>query len=281
MTSESLLEPIRQNSGKIRKHHGSLRDSIRAELPPGKQLMSETLILTGPLAENGPERTWRRLREVAVVSAIVAAASCILWWRFLPLPHGDLGYYTEPAYLLAEFGKLAGPASQYVAVVPAILAVIWQWKNISGQVRNVGLAFLGGAAVWFASNKSQLLLEHHFLFPSKSVFLGVLYSWPKLPVWARLAPLLLLCAISFYFYKADFLYLGSPLRQEEQSYAARVSPDASHAGSRLFLRSLCTFWDARGTCLPSPLHCGSVVSDVLMIAKSVEKRTGRNADSGD
>jgi len=377
------------------------------------------------------------VREVLFVSAIVATASCLLWWRFLPLPHGDLGSYTEPAYLLAKFGRLAGPASQYkdltyqkgiysyppgyfiilagwlrlfglspdsllgythvvhfastvllwallriryacskivsalvllaffprmahgrpdltatllslaawatlpeeanskrvvlsgclagaallvspgygvaivatlmiltmlnarlefgkrlrvltawllaagllfgitlggfltlqhswtiayvqfktnaairgaqlnampdlrllftwifsivplffAAIVPALLVIIWERKNVSSQVRKVGLAFLGGTAVWFALNKSQLLLEHHFLFPSKSVFLGVLYSWPKLPAWARLPPLLLLCAISFYFYKADFLYLASPLRQEEQRYAAKVHPE--------------------------------------------------------
>jgi hypothetical protein len=122
----------------------------------------------------------------------------------------------------------------FVAIAPALLAVIWQWKNTSSHVRNVGLAFLGGTAVWFALNKSQLLLEHHFLFPSKSIFLGVLYSWPKLPAWARLPPLLLLCAISFYFYKADFLYLGSPLRQEEQSYAAKVNPDGVVAVDSLY-----------------------------------------------
>jgi hypothetical protein len=446
MTFESLLEPIYQSSGKTWKHHDYRMDSIRAELLSAKQLMSETLILAGPLTQDGPERTWHLLREVLVVSAIVGAASCILWWRFLPLPHGDLGSYTEPAYLLAKFGKLAGPASQYkdltyqkgiysyppgyfiilggwlrlfalspdsllgythivhfvstvmlwvllriryacskvvsalvllaffprmahgrpdltaaflslaawvtlpekanwkrialsgclagaallvspgygvaiiatlvillllnarlefgkrleiltawlaaaglffgitlsaflthqhswtiayvqfgtnmairgeqlnaipdlrllftwvfsivpflfVAIVPALLAVIWQSKNVSSQVRNVGLAFLGGTAVWFALNKSQLLLEHHFLFPSKSVFLGVLYSWPKLPAWVRLPPLLLLCAISFHFYKADFLYLGSPLRQEEQRYAAKVNPDGVVAVDSLY-----------------------------------------------
>jgi hypothetical protein len=446
MKFEPLLEAIHQNSGKAWKHHDYRMDSMRAELLSGKQLMSETLILTGALTQDGPERTWHRLREVLFVSAIVGTASCILWWRFLPLPHGDLGSYTEPAYLLAKFGRLAGPASQYkdltyqkgiysyppgyfiilagwlrlfglspdsllgythlvhfastvllwvllriryacskivsvlvllaffprmahgrpdlraallslaawaalpeeanwkrvllsgclagavllvspgygvaiiatlvillllraqlefgkqlrvlaawlvaaglffgvtlssfltlqhswtiayvqfktnmairgsqlnaipdprllftwafsivpfllVAVVPALLAVIWRWKNVSSQVRNVGLAFLGGTAVWFALNKSQLLLEHHFLFPSKSVFLGVLYLWPKLPVWVRLPPLLLLCAISFYFYKADFLYLGSPLRQEEQRYAAKVNPDGVVAVDSLY-----------------------------------------------
>jgi hypothetical protein len=446
MKPESLLEPIHQNSGKAWKHHNCRLDSIRAESPSNKPLMKDSLIRTGALIEDRPEQRTHRLSEVVIVSAIVGAASCLLWWRFLPLPHGDLGSYTEPAYLLAKLGKLAGPASQYkdltyqkgiysyppgyfiilagwlrlfglspdsllgythvihfastvllwvllriryacskmvsalvllaffprmphgrpdltatllslaawatlpeeanskrvvlsgclagaallvspgygvaivatlmiltmlnarlefgkrlrvltawlvaaglffgiilgtfltlqhswtiayvqfktnaairgaqlnavpdlrllftwifsivpflfVAIVPALLAVIWQWKNVSSQVRNVGLAFLGGTAVWFALNKSQLLLEHHFLFPSKSVFLGVLYSWPKLPAWARLPPLLLLCAISFYFYKADFLYLGSPLRQEEQSYAAKVNPDGVVAVDSLY-----------------------------------------------
>jgi hypothetical protein len=446
MKSESLLEPLYQNSGKTWNHYYYRMDSVRTKLLSGKPPMSETLISTRALIEDGPERTWHRLREALLVSAIVGVVSCILWWRFLPLPHGDLGSYTEPAYLLAKFGKLAGPASQYkdmtyqkgiysyppgyfiilagwlrlfglsadsllaythivhfastvllwvflriryacskivsalvllaffprmahgrpdltatflslaawaalpeeanwkrivlsgclagaallvspgygvaiiatlmilmllnahlefgkrlqvlaawllaaglffgitlsafltlqhswtiayvqfrtnmairgaqlnaipdlrllftwafsivpfllVAIAPALLAVIWQWKNTSSHVRNVGLAFLGGTAVWFALNKSQLLLEHHFLFPSKSVFLGVLYSWPKLPVWARLPPLLLLCAISFYFYKADFLYLGSPLRQEERRYAAKVNPNGVVAVDSLY-----------------------------------------------
>ncbi|PYT62385.1 MAG: hypothetical protein DMG35_07760 [Acidobacteria bacterium] len=124
-----------------------------------------------------------------------------------------------------------------VAVVPAILVVAWQWKNVSSQVRNVGLAFLGGIAVWFVNNKSQLLLDHHFLCPSKSVFLGVLYSWPKLPVWARTTPLLLLSLISFYYHKADYLYLASPLRQEEQRNAAEVKPsDITAVDSLYFAR---------------------------------------------
>src|SRR5260370_28482525 len=55
-----------------------------------------------------------RIPELALVSAVVIAVSLILWWRFLPIPIGDLGFYTEPAILLAKFGKLAGPASQFV-----------------------------------------------------------------------------------------------------------------------------------------------------------------------
>jgi hypothetical protein len=415
-------------------------------MPLGQHLMGETQFLPGGRTQEGPKSTRHRLREVIVVSVVIGVASCILWWRLLPLPHGDLGSYTEPAYLLAEFGRLAGPASQYkdltyqkgiysyppgyfiilagwlrlfalssdsllaythivhfastvllwvilriryacskivsalvllaffprmahgrpdltatflslaawavlpeeanwgrialsgclagasvlvspgygvaiittlailvllnssfevglrlrvvavwlvaagllfgittgafltlqhswtiayvqfktnaairgaqlnlmpdlrllftwvfsivpfmfVVILPAILAVPWLRKSSSSQVRNVGLAFLGGTAAWFALNKSQLLLEHHFLFPAKSIFLGVLYSWPKLPAWARMPPLLLLCAISFYFYKADFHYLGSPLRQEEHRYAATVRPKGVVAVDSLY-----------------------------------------------
>lgn len=402
-------------------------------MPLGQLSKNEAAPLAGARTQPGPLGT-SHWREMAVVSAIVGATSCILWWRFLPLPHVDLSYYTEPAYLLAKFGTLAGPGSQYVdltyqkgiysyppgyfvilagwlrlfglspdsllaythlvhfvsmillwmilrtryacsqfisalvllsffprmahgrpdltaaflslaawaalpeetnwvrvvlsgclagatlsvspgfgvaiiatltilgllnprlplcsrlrlsagwlvaaglffgittaiflasqnswmiayvqfktnaairgaqlnvmpemlllftwvfsivpfvfvAVVPAIVAVGWQWRNASSQVRNVSLAFLGGVAVWFVTNKSQLLLDHHFLCPSKSVFLGVVFSWPKLPAWARAAPLLLLSLISFYYHKADFLYLESPLRQEEHRYAAEA-----------------------------------------------------------
>src|SRR5258708_29771984 len=55
-----------------------------------------------------------RIAELGFVILVVIAVSLILWWRFLPLPHQDLNFYTEPAFLLAKFGKLAGPGSQYV-----------------------------------------------------------------------------------------------------------------------------------------------------------------------
>jgi len=111
-----------------------------------------------------------------------------------------------------------------VALLPAALAASGKCSGGSNELRSVGIAFLGGTAVWFALNKSQLLLDHHFLYPSKSVFLGVFYSWPRLRRWIRVTPLSLLCMISFYYYKADFLYLGTPLRLEERSYAAEVQP---------------------------------------------------------
>ena len=391
------------------------------------------------------ERKLRR-REVAIVSAVILAISLILWWRFLPLPHQDLNFYTEPAFLLAKFGKLAGPGSQYVdltyqkgmynyppghflilagwlklfgfsadsllayahavhagiliilwallrfrygcsklisslvllaifprmahgrpdlpacflslaawlalpeeenrgrvilsgclagvtmlvspgygiatiatlvvlilarqqiplrirlhtlvnwlfcvgtvfaavlaavlylqnswtlayvqfktnaairgaqvnvlpnfhllftlifsvipflllALVPAVLIALATWRKPPNHLRNVSLAFLGGTAVWFTMNKSQLLLDHQYLFPAKSIFLGVMCSWPRFPAWVRTMPLLLLSAISFYYYKADFFYLTTPLREAERNYAARVHPAGEIAVDSLY-----------------------------------------------
>jgi hypothetical protein len=367
----------------------------------------------------------KRWRELVMVTAILSVIGLILWWRFLPLPHGDLGFYTEPAYLLAKFGILAGPASQYIdltyqrgvynyppghflllagwiklfglspdsllaythlihtgilvllywllrfrygcsrlisslailsifASIPhgrpdlpacllsiaawvalpkeknwprivlsgclagatllvspgfgvgiiatlfflmlvnretpfgerALKVVIWGgvaglffvgitatmlWQQHSwalayfqfktnmlirgGQVnqlphlvlyvyvfgilpfaliavlpaivvgtvnlrrpgsdlRDVTFAFLGGAFTWFKVNKAQLLLEHHFLFPAKTVFLAVLCSQKQFPVWLRVIPFLIISTCSFYLYKSNFLYLGQPLRNE-------------------------------------------------------------------
>src|SRR5437879_4227587 len=56
----------------------------------------------------------KRWQEMAVVTAVLSVLGLILWWRFLPLPGVDLGFYTEPTYWLAKFGVLAGPGSQYV-----------------------------------------------------------------------------------------------------------------------------------------------------------------------
>jgi len=397
--------------------------------------------------EPAPVNLSGRIAEFAVVSSIVLVVSLILWWRFLPLPHQDLNFYTEPAFMLAKFGKLAGPGSQYVdltyqkgiynyppghflilaawirlwgfsadsllaythavhagiliilwvlsrfrygcsrlisslvllsifprmahgrpdlpacflsvaawlalpeeknlgrlilsgclagitmlvspgygvgllatlvvlvlatqriplrerlrtlmiwlfsaglvftsilttvlylqhswtlafvqfrtnaairgaqvnvlpdfhllftlifsvipflllAVIPAFLAVLATWRSPEHQLRNVSLAFLGGASAWFAMNKSQLLLDHHYLFPAKSIFVGVFYSWPRFPAWVRAAPLLLLSAIGFYYYKADFLYLTTPLRDAERTYAARVHPAGEIAVDSLYI----------------------------------------------
>ncbi len=121
-----------------------------------------------------------------------------------------------------------------VALLPALLAASGKCRDASNDLRKVGIAFLGSATVWLALNKSQLLTDHHFLFPAKSVFLGVFYAWPKLPAWIRTTPLLLLCLISFYYYKADFLYLGTPLRLEAQSYAAGVQPQGILAVDSLY-----------------------------------------------
>ncbi|HXJ15478.1 MAG TPA: hypothetical protein VNH19_24660 [Candidatus Limnocylindrales bacterium] len=381
----------------------------------------------------GNTSTINQSRELAFVTAVLSAVALILWWRFLPLPHGDLGFYTEPAYLLARFGTLAGPASQYVdltyqrgfynyppghylllagwiklfglspdsllaythlihtgilillyglirfrygcsrlissltilsifpkithgrpdlpgcllsiaawvalpreknwprttlsgclagatllvspgfgvgiiatlftlmlvnrdtpfreralkvavwggvagifftsitaivlwqqhswvlayfqfktnmlhrgaqlnqmpplvmyvylfgilpfalvAILPAIITGAVNLRRPGSDLRDVTFAFLGGAFMWFESNKSQLLLEHHFLFPAKSVFLAVLCSQKKFPLWLRVMPFLIISTCSFYLYKANFLYLGQPLRKEAAS--AKVLP---------------------------------------------------------
>lgn len=367
----------------------------------------------------------KRWQELAVVSAILSALALILWWRFLPLPHGDLPFYTEPAYLLAKFGTLAGPGSQYVdltyqrgfynyppghylllagwiklfglspdsllaythlihtgilvllyallrfrygcsrlisslailsifakmphgrpdlpacllsiaawialpreknwprialsgclagatllvspgfgvgiiatlfflmlvnrdapfrdralrvavwggvaglffagitaivlweqhswllaywqfrtnmvvrgdqvnqmpqfilyvylvgilpfaliAVLPAIIVGAVNLRRPGSDLRDVTFAFLGGAFTWFKVNKAQLLMEHHFLLPAKSVFLAILCSQKQFPLWLRVMPFLVISACSSYLYKANFLYLGQPLRNE-------------------------------------------------------------------
>ena len=46
--------------------------------------------------------------------------------------------------------------------------------------------------------------------------MAMFYSWPKLPAYSRITRLLLLYAISFYYYKGDFLYRGTSLRNEER-----------------------------------------------------------------
>jgi hypothetical protein len=121
-----------------------------------------------------------------------------------------------------------------LAVVPALLAALATWRNPAKQLRTLSLAFLGATAVWFTMNKSQLLLDHHYLFPAKSIFLGVLCSRSKFPAWARAMPLLLLSAIGFYLYKANFLYLTTPLREAERNYAARVHPAGEVAVDSLY-----------------------------------------------
>jgi len=125
-----------------------------------------------------------------------------------------------------------------VALVPAFVAVLFTWRNRQTALRSVSLAFLAGTAVWFALNKAQLLYEHHYLLVSKVVFLGVLCSLPKFPRWARPLPLLLLAAISFYKWKADFLYLGSPLRDDERKHAASTLTAGEIAVDSLYFARL-------------------------------------------
>lgn len=121
-----------------------------------------------------------------------------------------------------------------LALLPAMLAAFVSRRK-GGPLFAVSLAFLAATAIWLLTNKSQLLLEHHYLFPAKSVFLGVfLASW-RAPVWLRALPLLLLSFIGFYLYKSDFLYLSSPLRQwEHLAVTSVVHPQGELAVDSLF-----------------------------------------------
>jgi hypothetical protein len=111
-----------------------------------------------------------------------------------------------------------------LAVIPAFIVALLSWRDRSSSLRNVSLAFLGGTVAWFTLDKSQLLLEHHYTFAAKSIFLGLLCSRPRFPAWARVLPLLLLSVISFYFYKSNFLYFATPLRDQQREYSAGVHP---------------------------------------------------------
>ncbi len=115
-----------------------------------------------------------------------------------------------------------------VAVLPAIIVVFAGLRDRERKLRDVTLAFLGAAAVWFALNKSQLLVEHHYLFVAKYVFLAVLCSHARFPLWSRILPLILLSAIGWYLYKANYIYLTVPLRTVE----SRFSPDLVPPGER-------------------------------------------------
>lgn len=105
-----------------------------------------------------------RRREILTVFAVLAIASVILWWRFLPLPHQDLDFYSEPAYLLAHYGKLANPAAQHYDLTfqkgsynypPGYYLILAAWikafrfspDSLLGYTHTVHIAFLVG--LWF------------------------------------------------------------------------------------------------------------------------------------
>jgi hypothetical protein len=119
-----------------------------------------------------------------------------------------------------------------IALIPACFAVVAMWRERQTALWRVGLAFLGGTIAWFSTDKLQLLLDYHYMFPAKSVFLGLFFSQPKLPAWARSMPLVLLAVIGWYYQKSDFLYLTAPLRDEVYRFAEGVhltsnAPDAA------------------------------------------------------
>ena len=109
-----------------------------------------------------------------------------------------------------------------LAVLPAIIVGAVNLRRPGSDLRDLSFAFLGGAFAWFKVNKAQLLLDHHFLFPAKSVFLAVLCSQKQFPLWLRVMPFLIISTCSFYLHKSNFLYLGQPLRNEAAS--AKVLP---------------------------------------------------------
>jgi len=121
-----------------------------------------------------------------------------------------------------------------MAILPAIITGAVNLRRPGSDLRDVTFAFLGGAFMWFKSNKSQLLLEHHFLFPAKSVFLAVLCSQKRFPLWLRIIPFLVITVCSSYLYKATFLYLGQPLRREAAEANVRPSNDKVVAVDSLY-----------------------------------------------
>jgi hypothetical protein len=121
-----------------------------------------------------------------------------------------------------------------VAILPAIIVVSAGLRDREGKLRDVALAFLGAAAVWFALNKAQLLLEHHYLFAAKYVFLAVLCSHVRLPLWLRISPLLVLSVVNWYLFKADYFYLATPLRAEEAHFSPSQVPPGERAVDSLY-----------------------------------------------
>lgn len=120
-----------------------------------------------------------------------------------------------------------------IAVLPALVVIVLTWKSTDSILRVVTLAFLGGTLAWLLTNKLQFLTEYHYLFPAKSVFLAVLCSRTRIPLWARVLPLILLSAIGWYLFKANFMYLATPLRAEHARYS-----ENSESGEILAVDSL-------------------------------------------
>jgi hypothetical protein len=119
-----------------------------------------------------------------------------------------------------------------LAVAPAcVVAARWRRRD---TLWAVSVAFLSGAMVWFVLNKAELLLLHHYLFVSKSVFLAVFCTRRQTPFWLKSGMLLLVVAISVYFFKSEFLYLATPLRAEARRYAATVQPSGTLAVDPLY-----------------------------------------------
>jgi hypothetical protein len=109
-----------------------------------------------------------------------------------------------------------------LAVVPACVS-IWHWRRRDTEWL-VAVSFLAGAAVWLLVNKRDLLLARHFLFVSKSVFLGVYGTRLGRSAWLRIGALLVVATINLYAFKDEFLYLATPLRAEAQRSAAAIHP---------------------------------------------------------
>lgn len=111
-----------------------------------------------------------------------------------------------------------------LAVLPAMVTFFAKLRERANKVWTTSAAFLAASLLWLGLNKSQLLLDHHYLFPAKSIFMGVFWSRPAFPKWLQAGPLLLLSLISCYYYKADFLYLATPLRASVKENRTHVRP---------------------------------------------------------
>ncbi|MDJ1175390.1 hypothetical protein [Roseofilum capinflatum] len=81
------------------------------------------------------------IKELASVIVILAIIHLFLWWKYLPISHIDLNFYTEPALMLARHGVISGPGSQHLDLTytkgiyfypPGYALVVAGWIKLFG-----------------------------------------------------------------------------------------------------------------------------------------------------
>ncbi|MDJ1179464.1 hypothetical protein PJF56_11375 [Roseofilum sp. BLCC_M91] len=70
------------------------------------------------MTQNSNQNKLEILEAIAVI-VILAIIHLFLWWKYLPIAHIDLNFYTEPALMLARHGILSGPGSQHLDITYA------------------------------------------------------------------------------------------------------------------------------------------------------------------